>query len=334
MLDIVKIPTKKHKIKQRALMKHHVIPHFPSISIFSGAAGSGKTNLVANLLSNQNMYGPSHEDYSKQHMTKNPIKKPYFDAIFLFIGSMDDMYDQLIEDGIIKQNHVCEQPTPDDVQKVIDTQNSLLEQAKGDITKIPKILLIFDDVVNDGKFMRSKAFLTAMVKGRHFNSSTFLCTQYINLVSRPTRIQANYMFIYKMNRQEVQVITDQFCPPNCTKNEFAKLLDDATSNDEKSKHNFLVIEKGAAPDVQFRKNLDKFITVKRLNYVPKLEKIPPKELQDREFDNEFTIREINDDFNFKELEKKQNITNINNYHLPEPEKPKTGRPKMHIPLKF
>lgn len=315
ILKIKKIPTKKHKIKQRPLMEAKVIPHFPSISIFSGAAGSGKTNLVANLLSNPMMYGKQDG-------------KPYFDAIFLFIGSLDDLYDQLIEDGIIKQNHVCEQPTPEDIGKVIDNQNALLEKANGDITKIPKILFIFDDLVNDGRIMRSKELLTCMVKGRHINSSSFFLTQYINLVPRAIRIQANYTFIYKMNRQEVQVITDQFCPPTCTKNEFASLLNDATKDDEESKHNFLVIDKSAKEDVKFRRNLDKFITLKRLNYVPKLNRPSVKEIEDRDFDNEMIIKELNDEFSFKEKEDKKEATDIANYHLPL--KPKKGRPRATL----
>ena len=103
-MKIEKIESSKHNIKQRAMMKANVIPQHPAISLFSGSQGGGKTTLVANLLTKPHMYGKSMENTSNEDDEKKQIKripKPYFDAIFLFIGSDDDMYDSLIDDGTI-----------------------------------------------------------------------------------------------------------------------------------------------------------------------------------------------------------------------------------------
>jgi len=308
-LKIEKIDTSKHNIPQRNLMKMGVVPHHPSISLMSGSQGGGKSTLCANMLTNPLMYGLSLEGMEKE-LKKNSdtLPKPYYDAIFLMIGSDDDMYDHLIDLGIIKQNHVCHMPTPEDVQKVIDGQKSAIARAKGDMKKVPKILFIFDDVVNDGKLMRSKPFLECFVKGRHINSSTWMLTQYLNLCPKALRLQANYLFVFKSNRAELQVLSDQFCPPSMTKKEFSKMAQETTQDSEHNKNNFLVICKRASEDKRFRKNLDKFVTLKRLKYVPKPMPMPPKEIEDLEFDVEHNI---------KQLQHEEDTTSRNFYKKPE-----------------
>lgn len=280
-------------------MELGVIPNHPGITIFSASQGGGKSTLVANLLKKENMYGHSYEGMEEiiekqKGKKRQPKKEPYFQAIFCFLGSDDDMFDHLIDSGIIMQNHVCHQPTPEDIQKVIDGQKMMIEKADGDMTKVPKILALFDDVVNDGKLMRSKPFLELFVKGRHLNSSTWFLTQYLNLVPKACRLQANWLFVGKSNRAELQILCDQFCPPSMTKKEFSAMVQAATQDDEKSRNNFFIIVKRAEEDKRFRKNLDQFINLKRHKRKPKIRIPKPtkKELANRDFDNEKTVREL------------------------------------------
>jgi hypothetical protein len=293
-LKIQKIDTSKKNIKQRKLMEMCIIPHHPSVSVMSGSQGGGKSTLVANLLTNPVMYGVSHEGMEEElKKNKKAPPKGYFDAIFLMIGSLDDMYDKLIEDGIIKQNHVCHMPTPMDIQKVIDGQKAIIDQSNGDMSKTPKILFIFDDCVNDGTLIRSRPFLELFVKGRHLNSSTWFLSQYLNLVTKSCRLQANYLFQFKSNRAEIQILCDQFCPPTCSKQEFSDMIHEATIDDKENKNNFLLIVKRCPEDQRFRKNLDKFIHLKRMHYAPKLKYVPSKkEVDDADFDQQTTINEL------------------------------------------
>lgn len=297
-LKINKVDTSKDDIYQRALMLNGIIPGHPGVTIMSGSQGGGKSTLVANLLSNPIMYGKSYEGMEEE-LKKNPSlqPKPYFDAIFLMLGSDDDMFDFLVKNGTIKENHVCHMPKPDDIQKVIDGQRLIIEKSNKNMKLVPKILFIFDDVINDGALMRSKPFLELFVKGRHLNSSTFLLSQYLNLVTRSCRMQNNWLFQFKSNRAEIQTLCDQFCPPSCTKQEFSKMIQETTKDTKDSKNNFLTIVKRAPEDKRFRRNLDEFVTLKRLNYVPKLDKIPnKKELEDIDFDQDNTIKDIHEDY--------------------------------------
>lgn len=261
-MKIEKIDSAKHDIKQRALMKAGVIPHHPSITIFSGSAGSGKTNLVNNMLTKSCMYGKSMEDTANdddKHMYKKKTPKQYFDIIYLLIGSDDDMYDNLIEKEVIDKDNVVHMPKISDVQKIIDSQKSILKKEDGDITKIPKILVIFDDVVNDSKLMNSNSFKELFVKGRHINSSTWLLTQYLNMVNKGCRMQANYLACFKMNRAELNILYDQYCPPEYNKTEFFNMCVESTRPTEDNPNPFLFISKKAPIEQRFRSGLDHFI---------------------------------------------------------------------------
>lgn len=265
-MKIVKIESSKHKIKQRALMNADVIPKHPGISVFSGSQGGGKSTLVNNLLTKPHFYGLSMEDTrtdDDNKPRKNMIPRGYFDAIFLLIGSDDDMYDHLIDNGTIDKDNVVHMPTPSDIQKIIDQQKSLIESEDGDITKVPKILCIFDDVVNDNKLIRSKPFLELFVKGRHLNSSTWFLSQYLNLIPKPCRLQANYLFVFKCNKAELEILYMQFCPVDMNKKSFYDMVQDATADTDEEKNNFFMIVKRAPLEQRFRQNLDTFIVLQQ-----------------------------------------------------------------------
>jgi len=244
ILEIKKIFTNKHNVYQRPLMEQKVIPHHPSISVFCGSQGSGKSTLVNNLLANPMMY------------------KGFFDAIFLLIGSDDDMYDKLIEEKVILPIHVVKSPTPDNIQQIIDTQKFAIKNSK-DISQAPKILVIMDDLANNKPLLRSKPFLELFVAGRHLNSSTWFLSQYLNLVPKNCRLQANYLFVFKSNRAEMKVLCEQFCPPDMQNDDFCKMILDVTKDsknpDGSKKINFLMISRGVDENKKFKKNLDEYI---------------------------------------------------------------------------
>jgi hypothetical protein len=269
-LEIKKIETKKHRIWQRSFMKADIIPQHPCISVFIGSAGAGKSNLCVNMLQNPYMFGPSTEGVlpKKNKITgmEMPIKEePYFDIVFLLIGSDDDLWDHSIDIGLIKKENVIESPTEDDIMRIIKIQQALFEKHEGDITKTPKILIICDDLANDGKLLRSKAFLHLFVKNRHLNASVWFLSQYLNLIPKACRLQAPYFFVFKFNRAEAELLAEQYCPPDIDKKSFIEMCYNVTKDivDDEGKiiksNNFLLICKKAPEGKRFRQNFDKYI---------------------------------------------------------------------------
>ena len=78
--EITKLETAKHNIPLRKSMKDGIIPRFPFSILISGRSGSGKTNVLLNLLTRKEFYGS------------------YFHYTVVFsptAGAGDDVYDIL-----------------------------------------------------------------------------------------------------------------------------------------------------------------------------------------------------------------------------------------------
>lgn len=234
-LDIGPLGTAKTKVKQRPLMEKNVLPRHPSSVIFNGSSGSGKSNLLCTLLKEKHLLGG------------------YFDYIHLIspTGCSDDMFEHLD----LKPENIHTELNPKHLEDIMEKQKELVE-SKG-IEKAPKILVILEDCQSNQKFLKSKPVLNAFVANRHYGMSTWLCSQYFNLTVKACRLQANCIYFFKGSGSETQIVLDEFCPPNFTKKEFAKVVEFAT----REKYNFLQINMRASHDKRYRKNLKEIINL-------------------------------------------------------------------------
>ena len=132
-LKIVKYSTNKHKIKQRPLMEKNIIPQHASAVVFCGRSGSGKSNLLVNLADRKEYF------------------KDYFDLTFFFSPTCH--HDDLPEYLDIPANRMFDSNFEPPLQHIIKTQKDIIER-KG-LNKAPKILIIFDDIISQKKFIRS-----------------------------------------------------------------------------------------------------------------------------------------------------------------------------------
>ena len=234
-LTIVPFKTNKKKIKLTPLMESDIIPRHASAVIFNGKSGSGKSNLMVNLLTRPHFY------------------KGYFDLIFLFspTANSDDLPIYLD----LPAKRIFSTFDTKVLDHIILTQQALIE--KDGIVKSPKILLIFDDIISDAKFMKSKSFMKCFIQCRHLNISTFILSQSWTKVPRVCRLQANNIFMFPSSASEVKLLCEEFCPAHTTQQDFKKIIEEAT----RERHNFLHINNRCGPDTRFRHNLDTYLTV-------------------------------------------------------------------------
>ena len=252
-LTISKVETNKNNICQRFLMEQNIIPKHPGVSIYVGSINSGKTTLINNFLSKPQYYGKSKE------CNKNNNVTPYFDVTFLLTGSDDDMYDVLIDNGLIDEEHIKYDPQPEDIQYILDVQGETVKE-KG-LLKSPRILIILEDVVDNKKLLNSAPFRSLFIKPRQNNISVWMLAQYVNLIPKSLRQQAINLFIFSQNRAGEEVIADQYCPAHMKKTQFLRMIQQATSARPGDTHPFLHINRRAKPDERFRRNLNKIIKV-------------------------------------------------------------------------
>lgn len=225
--------TDKRHIPLRASMKSHVIEPYPHSTIISGRSGSGKSCLVGNLLSRNEFYGG------------------YYHEIVLFsptAGCLDDTFKSLdIPEGNIF-NEFDE-----------ETLNTFLLGRKAQIVRDgikkvaqkSRVLFIFDDIIADQTFLRSTTALRLFAMLRHYLCSVMILTQSYNKIPRALRLQANGVYIFLGSRSELDVVTDELCPPSISKKQFEQYVDEAT----REPHAFIHINNKAPQGKRIRKNM-------------------------------------------------------------------------------
>ena len=249
-LSIEPVPTSKDKIEQPELAEHEdmFIPPRGSSVIISGKSGSGKSTLLARFITDERFYGKSAE-------------RPdgWFDKIFLFspTANGDDVQKAL---GIDKKFVFTDlEEAPELLEVILDSQQTKIDGADG-ADKVEQYAIIFDDVIGDTSFMNEKAFTRCFYQVRHVNCTTFICTQHFKRVPKVCRLQANFVFFFQGSASEVEMVTEEFAPPEYSKKEFSSLVNDAT----KEPYSFLTINMKLGWDKRFRRRLDEFIILDRL----------------------------------------------------------------------
>lgn len=249
-LEITPIPTSKDDIEQPPLAEHEdmFIPPLGSSVVISGKSGSGKSTLLANFFRDERFYGPSKA-------------KPdgWFDKVFLFspTANGDDVQKSL---GIDPKHVFTDlEEAPELLEIILNTQQDKLNDAEG-ADKVEQFAIIFDDIIGDVSFMNEKAFTRCFYQVRHVNCTTFICTQHFKRVPRVCRLQANFIFFFQGSASEVEIVVEEFAPPEYTKNEMRSMINEATNK----RYTFLTINMKLGWDKRFRRNLDEFISLPRL----------------------------------------------------------------------
>lgn len=228
-LKIEVIETAKSKIVQHELMKADILPRHPSSVLFTGSSGSGKSNLCFNFLKN---FLPN-----------------YFDEIYLIspTASLDDIQ------ASVKIKATDTKLDPEFVNNIFNKQERDLKQ-KG-VSGLKKVLILYDDVVSNTRYMNSKPFKRSFLMNRHYGCSTWLCSQSFKLVPRSMRIQANNLFIFSPNQSERDIILSEFTPPGKSKEQFDRLLSEVFNKP----YNFLHINLRVPFEQRYRSGLQEIL---------------------------------------------------------------------------
>ena len=240
--NIEYIPASKNDIPQRPAMKEGIIPKHPFVCLVNGSIGSGKTNMLCNMLLNPSMYG------------RDKTGRPYWDSIFVFTNSHDEILEKLMDDGVIPKNNVKHVPDESDLKKVLKMHKEKVKASDGDFSRVPRLFFIFDDII-DSDLIKSSSFKTLCIRNRHMNASVFCLGQYFNAWPKQMRMQATNLMIFSGNLAERELITDVFCPSNMNKKDFNDVVSFAWQPEEKNKFPFLHICRKEPIDKRFRKSL-------------------------------------------------------------------------------
>ena len=235
--DIKPIETNKTKIPQKAASKDNIMPMYPFSCVISGRSGSGKTQLILNMLTRDDLLGN------------------YFHKILVFsptAGELDDTYDSL---KIPKENFIRKFDS-----KILETilNNRKAEIKKDGIEKVAKnnrVLLIFDDCIAEKKFLESKENLMMFTLLRHYLCSVCILSQSFKKIPRSIRINSNFTCIFPSLESEIAVMLEEICPSGISKKEFRETINYCTTG----RYDFMTINNHAPPKERIRKNLNEIV---------------------------------------------------------------------------
>lgn len=246
-LKIIKFDTAKSLIPSRPYQESYIIPKHPFRLILTGRSGSGKSNLLVNLMKKSIFYGRT--DQSDE-------KTGYFDLVFLFSPTAG-IGDDLVTHLDIPSQRIYTDPSTylARLNHIFETQDGLIKSTG--IAKSPKILCIFDDIQSASKFMNSDSFTKLFIAGRHSNISIIVAIQSWTRLPRVLRLQASNIMLFPSSNSEVELLADEYTPPGFSKREFMSLVMHAT----REPYNFLHIN-NQAPNNKYRKNLDTVLSLR------------------------------------------------------------------------
>jgi hypothetical protein len=207
--------TNKDKLTQPISVKNDIFPTMPCGCLVVGKSGSGKTQVIVNILSNSNLL------------------KGYFTKILLFSDTKPDK--ELIDDLNLDKKNIITDFTEEDVEKVINEQEKVIA-AKG-FNKSEKVIMIFDDILSKPKFLKSKVCTKLATANRHYNISYIFSTQYYKKVPPVIRTNSRYYIIFPSSMSEIEKIAQELCPPQMSQKKFIKYIQYATEK----KYSFMSI---------------------------------------------------------------------------------------------
>ncbi len=211
---------------------HPLLLHNNScIWIISGRRGAGKSTLALSVLGSKKAWKNRFENIFFISSTGANDKK--FKALV----------DELREDGKF-YDHFDEDAIEEIFQKVQQTNEEAREEGR---RKMPKSLLLLDDVILDLPRSKSSLLNRLIVTSRHLNLSICLITQKYNLSSTLFRSNADLIsFFPSLNRKEVETLQSDL---NIDPHKFQQLYNTATD----SANSFLHCNLTAFPPVFYKK---------------------------------------------------------------------------------
>jgi hypothetical protein len=206
MLAIKEIKINSKKVKQCPLAEAKVIPAHPHRTYIVGCSGSGKTNLLLNLLTRDGYY------------------KDWYDVVIVISPtalSLDQSYKEIekrtkYRNGKDLLFFECNEEV---LKTILDMQEDADQK---------KVLVILDDFVSYKKFTNSNELLRFAVQSRHYNISMMVLSQCYYLVPKSIRLNMSALFYFKGNAQETETISEMYCPGGYSKKEFIELIEKAT----------------------------------------------------------------------------------------------------------
>jgi hypothetical protein len=209
------------------------------------------------------MVAPSYT--GKSNLILNLLIDHYAEGMQVYIFSKSFGNDSIWDNIEISDEFVFDSFDEPAINNILKKQAKLKQKFKDDLKRVPKLLFIIDDMINDIIDSKSDIITKLFFRGRHFVLSTILTSQAYTAIPSKIRVNGSDMvFFQQSSAREVKTIAEENGFGGLNQKEFTKLFVHATTVEDFS---FLYINRRAPLGSKFRRKFDTIINVEGENVV-------------------------------------------------------------------
>lgn len=197
------------------------LPKPPFRWVLVGFSGSGKSTLIKNVVFNDKFY------------------KKYFDEIYIFMGSIDDIHELNVLKKRKRMSRRVQVIGPKLDLVAVSNLYDEIEIDNGKRKNPSRVLMIFDDMITSNSFTSRKLNIIdkLFVQGRHSNVSVMISTQKYKALNTNLRtINTTALTVFGSNLLELKQIAEEHSN-HLTRDELLDILKQA----QEKKYNSITI---------------------------------------------------------------------------------------------
>ena len=231
-------------------LRNQDIPGFPSTILLVGRPGSGKTNVLMNLLLNKQFW---FGFYDKVYLCGPTIEN---DKLYKNIKVKDDQ-------KVTKQDEFLPK-----LEEWIENQT---QEVKRDPAGAPKCLFVFEDITSFYNTLQNKpAFSRCFNQIRHLKSTAVAMVHKFKAFNRTCRMCAQHILAWPVNQSDVDQLYEEYGGVDMNKKQFRTMFSYATEKTEDCPKPFLYINMMVPEKDRFRRNFTQILHVR--DFDPKAKK--------------------------------------------------------------
>lgn len=237
----IKLDNPEYKDEVPEHLNNKFIPGFPTTVVAVGKPGCGKTNVLMNFL------------------TREELWNKFYDKIYLLGPTVKS--DKLFKKIEVPKNQQVTDPG-EFISKLVEWTEAQVHKVENNPNDAPKCLFIFEDITSyrntvqlDPNF--TKCFTTI----RHHKSTAYANIHKYCSLERTARMSAMHIILFPVNRTEIDAVYADFGTDDFEKNDFPYICKYAWTPTEENKKPFLYINLYVEQGERFRKCFEEVINV-------------------------------------------------------------------------
>lgn len=275
-------------------LQNKSLPGFPTVILAVGKPGSGKTNVLVNLL------------------TRPELWKGFYDKIYLLGPTIES--DKLYQHLDIPQDQKVSDPA-EFIEKLREWTDHQIEEVKRDPKKAAKALFVFEDITSYYHTIQNNPiFIKCFNTIRHHKATAYVNIHKVKSLNRTPRMSCQHILVFPINKTEIDMVYQDWGPQNLSKQDFYYMCLDTWKSSEDSEKPFLYINNHAPENKRFKRNFTDIIDTKYYEGIHKKMELAKKREREGLSGKRNTQRQQNfkEDGGFRQKAKKHIQSN---YHL-------------------